>query len=203
LLVEVPDGDARSSLFRLKDYPKSANAAAIKGDIVRLRLIEQLVEDGAGLDDFDPRVVRQLGQLGHRYDAGDLRRFAKPKRDALVACYLVEARKTLLDQIVEMNDLFLTGMNRRARNSVEKQRKGLRRRARDGLRGQRARGDPVTHTRGFDATRRLRRRCPSAPAPISSRARGENEAAGIAPRTRLAMFADGMTQGPAVALSWD
>jgi Domain of unknown function (DUF4158) len=39
LLVEVPDGDARSSLFRLKDYPKSANAAAIKGDIVRLHLI--------------------------------------------------------------------------------------------------------------------------------------------------------------------
>ena len=40
LLVEVPEGDARSSLFRLKDYPKSTNAAVIKGDIVRLRLIE-------------------------------------------------------------------------------------------------------------------------------------------------------------------
>jgi TnpA family transposase len=133
LLVEVPEGDARSSLFRLKDFPKSASAAAIKGDIVRLRLVEQLVETGAGLDDLDPRVVRQLGQLGRRYDAGDLRRFAKPKRAALVACYLVEARKTLLDQIVEMNDLFLTGTNRRARNSVEKQRKTLRRRARDGL----------------------------------------------------------------------
>ena len=129
----MPDGDARSSLFRLKDYPKSANAAAIKGDIVRLRLIEQLVEGGAGLDDIDPKVVRQLGELGRRYDAGDLRRFAKPKRDALVACYLIEARKTLLDQIVDMNDLFLTTMNRRARNSVERQRKSLRRRARDGL----------------------------------------------------------------------
>jgi TnpA family transposase len=133
LLVEVPDGDARSSLFRLKDYPKSANAAVIKGDIVRLRLIEELLDAGAGLDDLDPRIVRQLGQLGRRYDAGDLRRFAKPKRDALVACYLAEARKMLLDQIVEMNDLFLTGMNRRSRNAVEKQRKSLRRRARDGL----------------------------------------------------------------------
>ena len=133
LLVEVPEGDARSSLFRLKDYPKSANAGVIKGDIVRLRLIEQLLETGAGLDDLDPKIIRQLGQLGRSYDAGDLRRFAKPKRDALVACYLVEARKTLLDQIVEMNDLFLTGMNRRSRNSVETQRKSLRRRARDGL----------------------------------------------------------------------
>jgi len=133
LLVEVPEGDARSSLFRLKDYPKSANAAVIKGDIVRLRLIEDLLGTGVDLGDLDPRIIRQLGQLGRRYDAGDLRRFAKPKRDALVACYLVEARKTLLDQIVEMNDLFLTGMNRRARTSVEKRRKSLRRRARDGL----------------------------------------------------------------------
>ena len=132
-MVEVPDGDARSSLFRLKDYPKSANAAVIKGDIVRLHLIEELLGTGAWLDDLDPRIVRQLGQLGRRYDAGDLRRFAKPKRDALVACYLAESRKILLDQIVEMNDLFLTGMNRRARLAVEIGRKNLYRRARDGL----------------------------------------------------------------------
>jgi hypothetical protein len=133
LLIEVPEGDARSSLFRLKDYPKSANAAAIKGDIVRLRLIGQLLGNGSGLDDLDPKIVRQLGQLGRRYDARDLRRFAKPKRDALVACYLMEARTTLLDQIVEMNDLFLTGMNRRSRAAVEMRRKNLHRRARDGL----------------------------------------------------------------------
>jgi len=39
----------------------------------------------------------------------------------------------LLDQIVEMNDQFLTGMNRRSRTAVELRRKSLRRRARDGL----------------------------------------------------------------------
>jgi len=133
LLVEVPEGDARSSLFRLKDYPKSANAAVIKGDIVRLRLIEELLGTGGELDDLDPKILRQLGELGRRYDAGDLRRFAKPKRAALVACYLIEARKTLLDQIVEMNDLFLTAMNRKSRSAVEKRRKIMRRRARDGL----------------------------------------------------------------------
>ena len=80
----------------------------IKGDIVRLRLIEQLLGTGAGLEEISPNIIRQLGQLGRRYDAGDLRRFAKPKRDALVACYLLESRKTLIDQIVEMNDQFLT-----------------------------------------------------------------------------------------------
>ena len=63
LLIEVPEGDARSSLFRLKEFPKSANAAVIREDIVRLRLIEQLLDAGAGLDDLDPQIIRQLGQL--------------------------------------------------------------------------------------------------------------------------------------------
>ena len=66
LLLEVPEGDARSSLFRLKDYPKSANAAVIKADIIRLRLIEDLLGTGGELDDLDPRIVRQLGELGRR-----------------------------------------------------------------------------------------------------------------------------------------
>ena len=39
----------------------------------------------------------------------------------------------MLDQIVEMNDQFLTGMNRRSRTAVELRRKSLRRRACDGL----------------------------------------------------------------------
>lgn len=133
LLIEVPKGDARSSLFRLKDYPKNAKASTIKGDIVRLHLIEELLADGNDLAEIDPKIIRQFGQLGRRYDAGDLRRFAKPKRDALVGCYLIEARKTLLDQLVEMNDQFLTGMNRRAQNAVKAKERVLRRRARSGL----------------------------------------------------------------------
>ncbi len=133
LLIEVPEGDARSSLFRLKDYPKNAKASTIKGDIVRLHLIEELLADGADLGEIDPKIIRQLGQLGRRYDAGDLRRFAKPKRDTLVGCYLIEARKTLLDQLVEMNDQFLTGMNRRAQNAVKAKERVLRRRARSGM----------------------------------------------------------------------
>jgi hypothetical protein len=133
LLVEVPEGDARSSLFRLKDYPKGATAAAIKGDIVRLHLLDGLLGAGADLGGIDPKIIHQLGQLGRRYDARDLRRFAKPKRAALIACYLIEARKTLLDQLVEMHDQFLTGMNRRAENTAKARERALRRRARAGI----------------------------------------------------------------------
>ena len=100
--------------FGLKDYPKSANAVVIKrATSFVCASSEQLLDTGAGLDDLDPQTgIRQLGQLGRRYDAGDLRRFAKPKRaraGGLLSGF--EARKTLIDQIVEMNDQFLIGMN--------------------------------------------------------------------------------------------
>ena len=108
-------------------------SGTIKGNIVRLHLIEELLAKGAEFPEIDPKIIRQLGELGRRYDAGDLRRFAKQKRDALVACYLIETRKTLLDQIVEMNDQFLTGMNRRAENTVKAKERVLHRRARAGM----------------------------------------------------------------------
>jgi hypothetical protein len=45
-----------------------------------------------------------LAQLAKRYDAQALKRFAPAKRYALVACFLAETRKTLLDHVVEMHD---------------------------------------------------------------------------------------------------
>lgn len=133
LLLEVPEGDARSSLFRLKRYPTIGTPSAIKADLARLCLIDDLLGDTTALDGIDPPIVRQLGELGRRYDAGDLRRFTVPKREAVVACYLIEARKSLLDQLVDMHDQFLTTMVRRSRLAVEDRHRKLRRRARDGL----------------------------------------------------------------------
>ena len=105
----------------------------IKGDIVRLRLVKICSVAAPGSTTSTHALTRQLGELGGRYNAGDLRRFAPAKRYTLITCYLIETRKILLDHIVEMNDLFLTGMARRSRNAVEKQRKRLRRQARDGM----------------------------------------------------------------------
>jgi hypothetical protein len=75
-------------------------------------------------------LVQELAHLTRRYDADDLKRFAPSKRYALVACFLTETQKTLLDQAVAMNDQYLTTMCRRSRNAFEAQHREFRRRVR-------------------------------------------------------------------------
>ena len=44
-----------------------------------------------------------IPQLTRQYDVNDLKRFAPVKRYALIACFLIETQKTILDQVVEMH----------------------------------------------------------------------------------------------------
>jgi hypothetical protein len=77
--------------------------------------------------------VRHLALLAKRYDVYALKRFAPAKRQAMLACFLVEAERNPLDQLVEMHDQYLTTMWRRARQAFEGRHRRLRRRARDGV----------------------------------------------------------------------
>ena len=79
-------------------------------------------------------LIQHLAQLTRCYDARALRRIEPAaKRTALLASFLYETAKTLLDHIVEMNDRLLTTAERTARHRFEEQYRKLRRRARRGL----------------------------------------------------------------------
>jgi TnpA family transposase len=133
-LLAVPEGDRRSALFDLKQYPPDARPSTIKEYIERFALLRSL-----GFGDLNlagvvgAEVVQHLADFGRRYDVGDLKRFQSAKRYAIVACFLVEAQKTILDHIVEMHREYLTGMARRARNTVDQRHREVRQRANKSL----------------------------------------------------------------------
>ena len=131
-LLQPPDGDKRSRLFRLKEYPPHASAPAIIKYIERYRLVEEIVANRITLGDIDPRMVDYLAQLAKRYDAQALKRFAPAKRYALAACFLAETRKTLLDHLV-MHDQYLIDVCRRPRSAFDEQHRQFRRKAKEGL----------------------------------------------------------------------
>ena len=134
VLLQVPEGKRRSPLSWLKDYPPDPTSKSIKAYIERYRLLESVSEIVIAVDGLSPVLVQHLARLAKQYDARDLKRFSsEAKRYAIVTAFLAEARKTLLDHLVAMNDKFLTGMERRARNSFERRHKLARRDAKEGL----------------------------------------------------------------------
>ena len=129
-MVDVPDGEHRSPLSRFKEPPPAARAPAIAASLAKFDLLDGLLGSGVDFAATTPQLLQHLAQLGRRYDAQALKRFAAPKRHALAAAFLVEARKALLDQVVTMHDQSMTGLDRRSRLAFEDKRRRLRRRAR-------------------------------------------------------------------------
>lgn len=132
-LLAVPAEESKSPLFYLKAYPPEATPAAILSYLERERLLRTLGVGAIDLEGVSPEVMIQLTQLAKHYDARELKRFAPEKRHALVACFLTETHKTILDHLIEMHSQYVIGMNRRSRNTLEKRRRELRPRAKRGL----------------------------------------------------------------------
>ena len=132
-LVDVPEDEHRSPLAHLKEPPPAARASLISAHLARLDLVDGLLGAEVDLSAATPQHVQHLAQLGRRYDVQALKRFAAPKRHALVAAFLVETRKGLLDQAVAMHDQYMTGLERRSRLAFEDKHRALRRQAKRGL----------------------------------------------------------------------
>lgn len=116
-----------------KEYPPEASPAAILDYVERHRFLQKAGVGGIELAGIPGAVIDHLAQLARKYDAQALKRFAPAARLAMLACFLVEAQKSLLDHLATMHDQFLTGMSRRSRNAFEERHREFRKRAKRGV----------------------------------------------------------------------
>jgi Domain of unknown function (DUF4158) len=132
-LLEVGEDVPRSALLRLKEYPPEATAATILSYLEQYALLRSLRVERIDVSGLSPELTLQLAALVKRYDAWTLKRFAEPKRHAMLACFLTEAQKTVLDHLAEMHDRLLTRIWGRSQRAYEERHRELRRRAKEGL----------------------------------------------------------------------
>lgn len=132
-LLEPGTHQPRSLLFYLKEYPPQAKPASILKYLEKYRLVQSLIADKINLDEINPGLIKHLAFLCKRYDAWAMRRFADEKRWAMLASFLVETEKTLLDHLVEMHDQYLIEMTRHSRTAYEEKFRAYRRKAKDGM----------------------------------------------------------------------
>ena len=131
-LLAIPEGETSSGLARLKEGPKNPNTKGLNSCLTRYRTLVDVGVHRVDLVGVPASMVAHLAKMADRYDVWSLKRFATAKRHALVACYLAEALKSVLDHAVEMHDQFLIALDRTARSAHEKKQRELRPRLKEG-----------------------------------------------------------------------
>ena len=132
-LLTVEEGAGRSPLFDFKEYPPEATPATILSYLDRCFLLESIGVSQIDLTGFTSLLVEHLSQLARKYDVQALKRFSPPTRHAMLACFLTDAEKTLLDHVLTMNEQYLTGLSRRSRHAFEGRHREFRKRAKKGV----------------------------------------------------------------------
>lgn len=131
-LLDVPESERRSSLFHLKEYPPEGKPETILAFLENYTLLKSIGVAGIRIAGCSVALILQFARCARREDVWHLRRLPEAKRHAMLACFLIDALKTTLDHVVEMNDQFLLGMCRRSKNSFERKQQEYRQRARQG-----------------------------------------------------------------------
>lgn len=127
-LLVVPEGEQRSYFYQLKEYPPAAKISSLQIYLRRYQTLSATGIDTLELQMVEPAFQDYLFKLTKKYSAKELKRFNKPKRYALMICFLLETRKALLDHLVKMHDQYVMEICRQAKNTYEKKHRDLRKR---------------------------------------------------------------------------
>jgi TnpA family transposase len=125
--------DGKASVGRYRTPPASSMGRFTRTAGEQLGEINAMLQGLPDLSDISHRVLRQLAELCRRYDGHALRRFPAAKRYSLLACFLLDRRQGLLDDMVQAHDNHMTGLMRRARHAAEADARQLRQAAEAGL----------------------------------------------------------------------
>ena len=140
--VASPPKDTED-FYRFAAYPPEAKAKHSLTYLQRYGEISPLDLTPLQHASVSPALLQRLSTAVQTYDAQQLQQFAPDKRYALAAAFLCDARKRLLDYLVEMQAQFMTEMQREARHAWEQEHRQARPRVRRGVTALRALAETV------------------------------------------------------------
>ena len=122
------------TLSEYKIPPPEPSATIMKTFIARYQYLSELHLDAINLEGVEPEIVENFSKLSNCYSIRELREISPDsKRHALLACFIYEASKKLLDDIINMNHNLLGKVMRESKNTYDKELKHLRKKAKEGL----------------------------------------------------------------------
>lgn len=107
-LLTVADPSGKSEFMRFAEYPPEAKAKHIVRFLERYWVLKELGLEQVRFTGVGRELLVRLAAAARIYDAWQIRRFDANKRYALAACFLYEAKQTLLDYLVTLHAQFMT-----------------------------------------------------------------------------------------------
>ena len=118
-LLDPHDETHTSTLVWLRQPPLKANAKHILLHIERLSVVESLDLPGGLSRLIHQNRLLKMAREGGQMTTKDLSKFESIRRYATLAAIAVEARATLIDQIVDLHDRFIGQIFSRAKRTQE------------------------------------------------------------------------------------
>ncbi len=125
-LLDVPAGETRSALHRLKQPAKRPTVRHLEVLTSELALLDGLGVPDGFLVDVPAAKIAHFAAEAWALDAAELRRFAPPRRATVLLCLLARQRSRSRDDLVEMFSKVMAKVFHRAREQLEALREGYR-----------------------------------------------------------------------------
>ncbi|MGB7794888.1 MAG: DUF4158 domain-containing protein, partial [Pseudonocardiaceae bacterium] len=118
-LVGVPEEMSVSRMVWLHRGSTSASPTGIKGELDKIRFLRELGVDAVDVSVIPESRRRQMAAIGRRLRNQALQRRDPVSRYPLLLATVAECYVEVLDEVVQMFDLALSGMESRARHKVK------------------------------------------------------------------------------------
>ena len=120
-LLTVDESEKDSWFNQLKEYPEATTISSLKRYLAKYYRLCNINLQGIDIEELSPELTTHLYQLGRYYSADKIKRLKAHKRYTLMAAFLSESRKILLDYILQMHDQYISNVIRECKNINEEQ----------------------------------------------------------------------------------
>jgi len=104
---------------KFKEYPGSATITLLQDYLGRYQKISEVDLSKIEFDEITSVFAKHLYKMAKYYDARAIKRFRPAKRYTVMLAFFFEARKVLMDYLIEMHDQYISNICRECKNIHE------------------------------------------------------------------------------------
>lgn len=120
-MLEVLEGKTASWFQQFKEYPGSATIRLLQDYLIRYNKISEIDLSKVDLSGITPQFSKYLHKMARYYDVWFIKRFRPAKRYTMMLAFLSEAKRVLIDYIIQMHDQYISSICRECKHLHEEE----------------------------------------------------------------------------------